>query len=125
MFLSGCEVTKRNLLFEEIEKSKLARVKYKQCFIKNSENYTKLKNSLNLFIDSEDVIWCRSRITEANQLTFNVKCPVLLRNDSKFTSLEVLKCCHDVYYCGVQTASYNLRNNYWMIWERQRVKSIL
>ena len=95
-FLSGCEVTKGDLLFEEIEKSKLVWVKYEQYFIKNSESYTKLKNSLNLFIDGEYVIRCRSRIAEANQLTFNEKCPILLRNDSKFTSLVVLKYHHDV-----------------------------
>ena len=41
--LSGSEVTKGDLLFEEIEKSKLIWVKYEQYFIKNSENYTKLK----------------------------------------------------------------------------------
>ena len=45
-FLSGSEVTKGDLLFEEIEKSKLIWLKYEQYFIKNSENYTKLKNSL-------------------------------------------------------------------------------
>ena len=101
-FLSGCEVTKGNLLFKKIEKSKLVWVKYEQYLIKNSENYKKLKNSLNLFIDSEDVIRCRSRTAEANQLTFNEKCPILLRNDSKFTSLVVLKCHHDVYHCGVR-----------------------
>ena len=65
-FLSGCEATKGDLLFEEIEKSKLVWVKYEQYFIKNSENYTKLKDSLNLFIDSQDVIRCRSRVAEAN-----------------------------------------------------------
>ena len=68
-FLSGCEVTKANLFSEEIEKSKLVWVKYEQCFIKNSENYTKLKNLLNLFVDSEDVIRFRSIIAEATQLT--------------------------------------------------------
>ena len=51
---------------------------YEQCFIKKSENYTKLKNPLNLFVHSEDVIRGRSRITETNQLTKmlmkNVRC---------------------------------------------------
>ena len=37
-FLSGFEVTKGDLLFEEIEKSKLVWIKYEQYFIKNSEN---------------------------------------------------------------------------------------
>ena len=121
-FLSGCEVAKGDLLFEEIKKSKLIWVKYEQYFTKN---YTKLKNSLNLFIDSEDVIRCRSRIAEANQLTFNEKCPILLSNDSKFTSLVVLKCHHDIYHCGVQATLCNLRNNYWIVRGRQQIKSIL
>ena len=121
-FLSGCEVAKGDLLFEEIKKSKLIWVKYEQYFTKN---YTKLKNSLNLFIDSEDVIRCRSRIAEANQLTFNEKCPILLRSDSKFTSLVVLKCHHDIYHCGVQATLCNLRNNYWIVRGRQQIKSIL
>ena len=72
-FLSGFEVSKGDLLFEEIVKSKLLRIKYEQYFIKNSEDYIKLKNSLNLFIDSEDVIRCRSRTAEANRLTFDEK----------------------------------------------------
>ena len=124
-FLSGCEVTKGDLLFEEIEKSKLIWVKYEKYIFKNSENCTKLKNSLNLFIDIEDVIRCRSRIAEANQLTFNEKYPILLRNDSKFTSLVVLKCHHDVYNCGAQAILCNLRNNYWIGRGRQKIKSIL
>ena len=84
-----------------------------------------MKNSSNLFIDSEDVIRCRSRIVQENQLTFNEKCPILLRNDSKFTSLVVLKCHHDVYHCGVQATICNLRNNYWIVRGRQEVKPIL
>ena len=84
-----------------------------------------MKNSLKLFIDSEDVIRCRSRIAEANQLTFNEKCPILLRSDSKFTSLVVLKCHHDIYHCGVQATLCNLRNNYWIVRGRQKIKSIL
>ena len=111
-FLSWCEITKGDLLFEEVEKTKLIWVKYEQYFMKNSENYTILKNLLNLFIDREDVIRCRSRIAEVNQLTSNEKCLILLRNDSKFTSLGILKCHHDVYHCGVQATLCNLWNNY-------------
>ena len=84
-----------------------------------------MKNSLNLFIDSEDVIRCSSRIAEANQLAFNEKCPKLLRNYSKFTKLVALKCRQDVYHCGVQATLCNLQNNYWIVRGRQKVKSIL
>ena len=50
------------------------------------------------------------------------KCPILLRNDSKFTSLVVLKCHHDIYLCGIQATLCNLRNNYWIVWGRQKDK---
>ena len=110
----------KEMLFEEIEKLKLVWVKDGQYLIKNPENYTKLKNSLNLFIDSQDVIRCRSRVAEANQFKFNEKCVILLRNDSKLTSLVVLKCHYDVYHCGVQATLCNLRNNYWIVWGCQK-----
>ena len=76
-FLSGREVAKGDLLFEEIEKSKLVESSTNNVLLK----IQKIIQNLNLFIDSENVIRCRSRIAEANQLTFNEKCPILLRND--------------------------------------------
>ena len=60
-------------------KSKLVWIKYEQCFIKNSENYLNLRKLVKF---------------KANQLKFDEKCPILLRNDSKFTSFVVLKCYH-------------------------------
>ena len=55
----------KEMLFEEIEKLKLVWVKYEQYLIKNPGNYTKLKNLLNLFINSQDVIRCRSRVSKS------------------------------------------------------------
>ena len=37
----------------------------------------------------------------------------------------VLQCHHDVYHCGVQATLCKLWNNYWIVWGRQKVKSIL
>ena len=48
-----------------------------------------------------------------------------MSSDSKFTSLVVLKCHHDIYHCGVQATLCNLRNNYWIVRGRQKIKSIL
>ena len=50
------------------------------------------------------------------------KCPILLRNDSKFTSLVVLKCHHDIYLYGIKATLCNLWNNYWIVWGRQKDK---
>ena len=50
---------------------------------------------------------------------------MLLRNDYKFTSSLVLKCRHDVYHCGVHATLCNLRNNYRIVWGRQKIESIL
>ena len=48
-----------------------------------------------------------------------------MRNDSKFTSLVVLKCHHNVYHCGVQATLCNLQNSCWIVQGRQKVKSSL
>ena len=60
-------------------KIKVGLGKVRTMFIKNSENYLNLKKLVKF---------------KANQLTFDEKCPILLRNDSKFTSLVDLKCYH-------------------------------
>ena len=123
--LNGLEVRTGELELEEIEYAKFLWVKYEQSFIKNSENYGKLKNSLNLFIDENNVIRCRSRLIEAKQLDYYSKNPILLRNDSRFTELIILKFHQDVYHNGVETTLCNLRNIYWIIRGRQRVKSVI
>ena len=48
-----------------------------------------------------------------------------MRNYLKFTSLVVLKYHHDVYHCGLQATLCNLRNNYWIVQGRQKIKLIL
>ena len=48
-----------------------------------------------------------------------------MKNDSKLTSLAVLKCHHNVGHCGVQATLCNLWNNYWIVWVCQEAKSIL
>ena len=50
-----------------------------------------------------------------DQLAIDEKCSILLRNDSKFTNLVVLKCHHDIYHSRVQATLRNLWNNYWIL----------
>ena len=57
-------------LLEEVENAKLLWVKDERSFIKNLLNYGKLKNSLLLFVDNENILRCRSRLTEAKRLDF-------------------------------------------------------
>ena len=112
-------------LLEEVENTKLLWVKYEQSFIKNSLNYEKLKNSLLLFADNENILHCRSRLAEAKRLDFDSKNLILLRNYSRFTELTVLSFHQVVKHNCVETTLCRLRDVYWIIRGRQRVKSIL
>ena len=62
MVFNKSEGTNGELFLEEVENAELLWVKYEQSFIKNSHNYGKLKNSLLLIIDSENILRCRSRL---------------------------------------------------------------
>ena len=72
-------------MLKEVENAKLLWVKYEQSFIKNSLNYRKLKNSLSLLVDNEDIL--RSRLAETQRLGFHSENTILLR----FMELTVLK----------------------------------
>ena len=119
------EIRNGELLFEEVENTKLLWMKYEQSFIKNLHNYGKLENSLLLLNDNENILRCRSRLAEAKRLDFDSKNPILLRNCSRFTELTVLKFHKDEYHNGVETTLGKLRDIYQIVRGRQQVKSIL
>ena len=113
------------MLLEEVGNTKSLWVKYEQAFIKNSLNYGKLKNSLLCFVDNENILRCRSRLAEAKRLDLDSKNPISLRNCSRFTEMTGLKFHQHVYHNGIETTLCKLRDIYWIIRWRQRVKSIL
>ena len=81
-----------DLSTEEIIISKEHWLKYEQLFIANSDKYDeKVKNSLKLYYDEKGILRLNTRISYVESFNFDKKFPILLRNDSHFTQLFILK----------------------------------
>ena len=81
-----------DLSTEEIIISKEHWLKYEQLFIANSDKYDeKVKNSLKLYYDEKGILRLNTRISYVENFNFDKKFPILLRNDSHFTQLFILK----------------------------------
>ena len=68
---------------------------------------------------------CTTRISRDENLTFDMRYPILLRNSSYFTKLIILHFHQEIYHCGVESTLNRIRNFYWIIKGRQTVKIIL
>ena len=88
-------------------------------------NYEKLKHSLNLYEDENNILRLKSIFNSLKILNHNQKNPILLRSHSLFTDLLILKfhekCCHS----EVNATLNLLRTKFWIIRGRQTVKKYL
>ena len=117
-------IVTEELTMDEITNAQNIWIKYEQSFIKRLPHYNKLVTSLNLFIDN-GLIRAKTRLRGVNSIDFNVKFPLLLRNDSHFTKLVILKFHQDTCHLGVESTLVRVRNKFWLIRGRQIVKSVL
>ena len=97
--------------------------------IKQEKNIEKLKVSLNLFEDSDNILRLKSRIAQNDEITFSSKFPILLRNDSHFTKLVIYNFHECVYHNGTEATLNGLRTEYWVIrsvevWKIQSVERV-
>ena len=60
-------------------------IKFDQRFVIDSEHFTKIQSSLNLFYDSDSILRVKTRICGFENVTYNKKSPTLLKNDHYFT----------------------------------------
>ena len=93
--------------------------------IKQEKDIEKLKVSLNLFEDSDNILRLKSRIAQNDEITFSSKFPTLLRNDSSFTKLVIYNFHECVCHNGIKATLNRLRTEYWVIRGRQSVKHVL
>ena len=121
----GCQIMGGELTLVEVRYSKLKWVQYEQAKIKDQNNIEKLKTSLNLFEDNDNVLRLKTRILQNDELCYSTKCPILLRNDSYFTKLVINNVHEIVYHNGTESTLNQLRKEYWVIKGRQRVKQVL
>ena len=109
---------------EEMEEATLAWCKYEQSFMVNEKHFEKQKLNLNLFCDDKGVYRSSTGIN-TKKLHFLQKQPILVSSNSCFTKLLIWKCHEDVHNRGIDSTLNKLRQNYWIIKERQTVKKIL
>ena len=80
---------------------------------------------MKLFYDDENILRLNTRISNFENFNYNKKYPILLRNDSYFSKLVILKTREDHLHCGVNATLAFIRSNYWIILGRETVKKIL
>ena len=101
-------------------------IRYEQSIIlKGKEYFRKLTSSLNLFYDDEQLIPLNTRLNRSTKLHYEKKNPLLLRRDSQFSKLIVLRSHKQMFHSGVESTLSNIRLYYWIIRGRSFVKSIL
>ena len=105
----NCHQIVGELTLEEIQRSKVKWVQYEQAMIKKEKDTEKLKVSLNLFEDSDNI-----RIAQNDETTFSSKFPILLRNDSYFTKLVIHNFHECVYHNGTEATLNRLSTKYWV-----------
>ena len=115
------ELRNNDICTEENENSKILWLRYKQHFIRKEENFSKVKNPLNLIEDEKGLTRLKTRLSNHSALNYNVIHPILLQKDSYFMAL-IINYHEENYYNGVNSTLNLVRQNFWIWTGRQRVK---
>ena len=85
-------------------------IRYEQSIIsKEEEKVKKLTSLLNLFYDNEQLIRLNTGLNRSIQLHYENKNPLLLRRDSHFSKLIVLRSHEQMFHSGVESTLSNIR----------------
>ena len=87
---------------EEMDSSIKLWIKHEQLFLQEETNFIKIKHSLRLFFDEENLLRCCIRISSDETLNYAMRFPILLQRSSNFTNLIILHHHNKVYDCGVE-----------------------
>ena len=113
------------LTVTEIEECKTLWILHGQKFIIGKDNFTKVKNSLNLFHDDKKILRVKTRISGIDSFSFDKKFPILLKKDSYFAELIVLNAHAAVFHSSVHSGLNYIHSNYWIVKRRQTIKQLL
>ena len=76
---------------DEINASRIIWLKYEQSFLVAESKFDKLKSSLKLFCDKDSIWRLNTRLDQLITFSYSNKFPILLRIQSHFTVLVILK----------------------------------
>lgn len=94
-------------------------------YCKNPKNKKpELVHSLNLFIDSDNILRCQGRLSNAN-LPYETVHPILIPKNDHVTRLLINDRHLKVKHGGVQDTMTKLREEFWIIKARQTIKNVL
>ena len=67
---------------EEMDSSLKLWINYEQLFLQRQTDFTKMKHSLLLFFEEENLLRCRTRISSDKTLNYGIRFPILLQRSS-------------------------------------------
>ena len=110
---------------DEINASRIIWLKYEQSFLVAESKFDKLKNSLKLFCDKDSIWRLKTRLNQVITFSYSNKFPILLKSQSHFNMLVVLKIHERTYHSGVGETLRNILELYWIVKGRQTVEKVL
>ena len=110
---------------DEINASRIIWLKYEQRFLVAESKFDKLKYSLKLFCDKDSIWRLKTRLNQVITFSYSNKFPILLKSQSHFTMLVVLKIHERTYRSGVGETLRNILELYWIVKGRQTVEKVL
>ena len=114
------------LVVEELVAAEKLWVKYEQSLISTDKlKFEKFKNSLDLFYDDEKCVRSKTSMDKHLKFVFDNKNPLLLRSNSYFTKLIILRSHKKVFHSGLEATLSNVRTRYWITKGRQTVRNVL
>ena len=119
------KVSSGEISAEEMDSSLKFLIKHEQLLLQRGTHFIKMKHSLRLFFDKENLFRCRTRISSNETLKYGIRFPALLQRSSNFTKLIILHHHDKVYYCGVEATLNHIRNFYWIAKGRKTVRLVL
>ena len=122
----GSDLVVGELGVAEICEAEKLWIRWEQSIItKEDEKFKKMTSSLNLFFDDQQLIRLNTRLNRSSQLHYENKNLLLLRRDSHFTKLIVLRSHEQVFHSGVESTLSDIRLYYWILRGRSFVKYIV
>ena len=96
---------------DEINASRIIWLKYEQSFLVAESKFDKLKSS------KDSIRRLKTRLNQLITFSYSNKFPILLRSQSRFTTLVILKIHERTYH--------NIRELYWIVKGRETIKKVL
>ena len=109
----------------EVKNAELAWLKFELLFLIQGSIFQKQKRLLNLYFDENDILRSETRINQIKGVVLQESQSILLRSNSYFRELIVLKCDNEVNYSGLESTFNRTIWKYWLIKGQATVKNVL